>query len=66
MKKWMNFFRKPSSLGSGAMKLGGKTRDVDSFVDQLKEEGENVAASHNPNPSIKVVSSTVDNIPTEP
>lgn len=26
------------------MKLGGKTRDVDSFVDQLKEEGENVSA----------------------
>lgn len=24
------------------MKLGGKTRDVESFVDQLKSEGENV------------------------
>lgn len=26
------------------MKLGGKSRDVDSFVDQLKNEGENVSA----------------------
>ena len=26
------------------MKLGGKTKDVDSFVDQLKSEGENVLA----------------------
>lgn len=26
------------------MKLGGKSRDVDSFVDQLKEEGEIVTA----------------------
>lgn len=25
------------------MKLGGKSRDVDTFVDQLKEEGENVS-----------------------
>lgn len=24
------------------MKLGGKSRDVESFVDQLKNEGENV------------------------
>ncbi|XP_012234529.1 coatomer subunit delta [Linepithema humile] len=36
---------KPSSnSGPGAMKLGGKSRDVDSFVDQLKEEGENVVS----------------------
>lgn len=27
------------------MKLGGKSRDVDSFVDQLKEEGENVVST---------------------
>lgn len=26
------------------MKLGGKSRDVDSFVDQLKEEGEIVVS----------------------
>jgi hypothetical protein len=26
------------------MKLGGKSKDVDSFVDQLKSEGENVIA----------------------
>lgn len=34
--------RKP--LSSKAMKLGGKTKDVDSFVDQLKSEGEHVAS----------------------
>lgn len=27
------------------MKLGGKSRDVDSFVDQLKEEGETVTSA---------------------
>ncbi len=27
------------------MKLGGKTKDVDSFVDQLKSEGESVMSS---------------------
>ena len=36
-----NFRRKP--MTSKAMKLGGKSKDVDSFVDQLKSEGENVA-----------------------
>lgn len=30
------------TMNSKAMKLGGKTKDVDSFVDQLKSEGENV------------------------
>lgn len=38
------FIRKPVNAGPGAMKLGGKSRDVDSFVDQLKEEGENVVS----------------------
>ncbi|XP_078041952.1 coatomer subunit delta [Augochlora pura] len=37
--------QKPASAGPGAMKLGGKSRDVDSFVDQLKEEGENVVTT---------------------
>ncbi|KAK0174047.1 hypothetical protein PV328_007164 [Microctonus aethiopoides] len=36
---------KSTSLGPGAMKLGGKIRDVDSFVDQLKEEGETVISN---------------------
>ncbi|XP_058805448.1 coatomer subunit delta [Phymastichus coffea] len=57
--------QKPSSLSSSAMKLGGKSRDVDSFVDQLKEEGENVVTSHS-NTSAKVVSNTVDSGSTEP
>ena len=29
------------------MKLGGKSKDVDSFVDQLKSEGETVASEAN-------------------
>merc|ERR1712020_834649 len=34
--------RKP--MTSKAMKLGGKSKDVDSFVDQLKSEGEHVTS----------------------
>ncbi|XP_035720393.1 coatomer subunit delta-like [Vespa mandarinia] len=37
--------QKPANTGPSAMKLGGKSRDVDSFVDQLKEEGENVVST---------------------
>ncbi|KAL7287627.1 hypothetical protein TKK_0018272 [Trichogramma kaykai] len=37
--------QKTLSSGLSAMKLGGKSRDVDSFVDQLKEEGETVIAA---------------------
>jgi len=36
--------QKPTTRG---MKLGGKTKDVESFVDQLKSEGENVTNSTN-------------------
>lgn len=36
-------FRKPVAA-TKAMKLGSKSRDVESFVDQLKSEGENVVA----------------------
>ncbi|XP_001608145.2 coatomer subunit delta [Nasonia vitripennis] len=38
--------QKPASVGAGAMKLGGKSRDIDSFVDQLKEEGETVTSAN--------------------
>ena len=34
-------------MTSKAMKLGGKSKDVDSFVDQLKSEGETVASEAN-------------------
>lgn len=34
--------RKPVPTSTRAMKLGGKAKDVESFVDQLKNEGENV------------------------
>ena len=36
--------KKPAS-SSRAMKLGGKAKDVDSFVDQLKSEGESVMSA---------------------
>jgi hypothetical protein len=36
-------YRKPSGP-SKALKLGGKSRDVEFFVDQLKSEGEKVAS----------------------
>lgn len=34
-------FRKPVSRN--ALKLGGKSKDVDSFVDQLKSEGQKIS-----------------------
>lgn len=40
------------------MKLGSKSRDVDSFVDQLKNEGEQVVAS-----SVKSGEVTSHNVP---
>lgn len=40
--KYNKCTRKPSGTGK-ALKLGSKSRDVESFVDQLKSEGERVA-----------------------
>lgn len=37
------FCRKPAPTRN-ALKLGGKGKDVDSFVDQLKSEGEKISA----------------------
>lgn len=34
------------------MKLGGKSKDVDSFVDQLKSEGEHVSSGEAPRSSL--------------
>ena len=55
------FRRKP--LTSKAMKLGGKSKDVDSFVDQLKSEGETVASDVTAMKSSKQVSKTVASQP---
>jgi hypothetical protein len=44
--------RKPMGTGK-ALKLGSKSRDVESFVDQLKSEGQSVAPAN--------VSSTINN-----
>lgn len=53
------------SAGPGAMKLGGKSRDVDSFVDQLKEEGENVVTGPLAAPGTKLTQITPQIINTE-
>lgn len=50
------------------MKLGGKTKDVDSFVDQLKNEGEKIsnltpASANTANPVVK--QKLTSTIPTE-
>lgn len=47
------------------MKLGGKSRDVDSFVDQLKEEGENVVSGPLAAPGTKLTQITPQIINTE-
>lgn len=62
-----NFFfvRKPVNAGPGAMKLGGKSRDVDSFVDQLKEEGENVVSGPLAAPGTKLPPTTPQIMNTE-
>lgn len=62
----MYMYRKPVNAGPGAMKLGGKSRDVDSFVDQLKEEGENVVTTPLPTTGAKPTSLTPQIINTEP
>lgn len=59
------FIRKPVNSGPGAMKLGGKSRDVDSFVDQLKEEGENVVSGPLAAPGTKLAQITPQIINTE-
>lgn len=59
------FIRKPVNAGPGAMKLGGKSRDVDSFVDQLKEEGENVVSGPLAAPGTKLAQITPQIINTE-
>lgn len=58
--------QKPVNAGPGAMKLGGKSRDVDSFVDQLKEEGENVVSTPLPAAGTKPASITPQTVNTEP
>lgn len=57
--------RKPINAGPGAMKLGGKSRDVDSFVDQLKEEGENVVSGPLAAPGTKMAPVTPQIMNTE-
>lgn len=48
------------------MKLSGKSRDVDSFVDQLKEEGENVSTAQLAAPGVKASHVSPQIINTEP
>ena len=58
--------QKPVNAGPGAMKLGGKSRDVDSFVDQLKEEGENVVSTPLPASGAKPTSISPQRVATSP
>ena len=57
---------KSTTTGHGAMKLGGKARDVDSFVDQLKEEGETVVAYSQSASNTQIATSAPQIIDTEP
>ena len=41
---------------SKAMKLGSKSKDVDSFVDQLKSEGERVISASEPSNKLQPIS----------
>ena len=40
----VNLFSRRKPMTSKAMKLVGKSKDVDSFVDQLKSEGQHVSS----------------------
>ncbi|KAF7989518.1 hypothetical protein HCN44_008192 [Aphidius gifuensis] len=55
--------RKPPR--SRGMKLGGKVRDVDSFVDQLNEEGENIKSTTSSN-NTNVIATTKITTTTTP
>lgn len=55
-------YSKPSGP-SKALKLGGKSRDVESFVDQLKSEGERVQPISQPANSVNNKFSSVSSQP---
>jgi len=55
----------PPVKKTGGMKLGGKTRDADSFVDQLVQEGEKVAAPVAPTKTGLIKPSSAPAIQTE-
>ena len=62
-------YNPPVKTSNKAMKLGGKTKDVDSFVDQLAQEGVNVSQNIAPNKTgggVTKSSSSAPVIPTEP
>lgn len=46
------------------MKLGSKAKDVDSFVDQLKSEGERVVSANDS--SVKMTAVTTPQVDMEP
>lgn len=56
------FYRKPMGTGK-ALKLGSKSRDVESFVDQLKSEGERVAPVNVSNVSSNKMASVTSSVP---
>lgn len=48
------------------MKLGSRSKDVDSFVDQLKSEGEKIISSNDVSNKAPIVTSSVPQIDMEP
>merc|ERR1719309_692545 len=58
-------YNPPDKTSNKAMKLGGKTKDVDSFVDQLVQEGEKVATTAIPAKTGLSKPSTTPQINTE-
>lgn len=58
-------YNPPAKTSNKAMKLGGKSKDVDSFVDQLAQEGVKVSSSLAPTKTGLTKPSTVPEIETE-
>lgn len=44
IKKYLLLIFRRKPISNKAMKLGGKSKDVEGFVDQLMQEGEHVAS----------------------
>ncbi|RXG55434.1 Coatomer subunit delta [Armadillidium vulgare] len=55
-----------TTAGSRAMKLGSRSKDVDSFVDQLKSEGEKIISSNDVSNKAPTITSSVPQIDMEP
>jgi hypothetical protein len=59
MHKMYVIFRNRPATSSKALKLGAKSKDVDSFVDQLKSEGEHVMSEASVKRTPQIVKASV-------